>query len=110
VLAVNGVDVRGKSAFEVSSLLQGPNETFVTIKVVILILSCMEYCYIKFFSCVVLIMIVQICNVNVNVRSSTVTVGLFNLSKSKDNLLLDPPSFIVWRKLTMVLLLLGTCA
>lgn len=33
VLAVNGVDVRGKSAFEVSSLLQGPNETFVTIKV-----------------------------------------------------------------------------
>ncbi|KDP21204.1 hypothetical protein JCGZ_21675 [Jatropha curcas] len=33
VLAVNGEDVRGKSAFEVSSLLQGPNETFVTIKV-----------------------------------------------------------------------------
>ncbi|XP_031284463.1 carboxyl-terminal-processing peptidase 1, chloroplastic isoform X2 [Pistacia vera] len=33
VLAVNGVDVRGKSAFEVSSLLQGPNETFVTIEV-----------------------------------------------------------------------------
>ncbi|KAF5472461.1 hypothetical protein F2P56_009178 [Juglans regia] len=33
VLAVNEVDVRGKSAFEVSSLLQGPNETFVTIKV-----------------------------------------------------------------------------
>ncbi|KAB1221375.1 Carboxyl-terminal-processing protease [Morella rubra] len=33
VLAVNGVDVRGKSAFEVSSLLQGPNETFVTVKV-----------------------------------------------------------------------------
>ncbi|XP_059439026.1 carboxyl-terminal-processing peptidase 1, chloroplastic isoform X3 [Corylus avellana] len=33
VLAVNGVDVGGKSAFEVSSLLQGPNETFVTIKV-----------------------------------------------------------------------------
>ncbi|KAE7996268.1 hypothetical protein FH972_001002 [Carpinus fangiana] len=32
VLAVNGVDVGGKSAFEVSSLLQGPNETFVTIK------------------------------------------------------------------------------
>ncbi|KAL5839174.1 hypothetical protein ACOSQ3_011876 [Xanthoceras sorbifolium] len=33
VLAVNGVDVRGKSAFEVSSLLLGPNETFVTIEV-----------------------------------------------------------------------------
>ncbi|KAF3449861.1 hypothetical protein FNV43_RR05940 [Rhamnella rubrinervis] len=33
VIAVNGVDVTGKSAFEVSSLLQGPNETFVTIKV-----------------------------------------------------------------------------
>ncbi|KAK6268523.1 hypothetical protein QUC31_012683 [Theobroma cacao] len=33
VLAVNGENVRGKSAFEVSSLLQGPNETFVTIKV-----------------------------------------------------------------------------
>ncbi|KAL6992315.1 Carboxyl-terminal-processing peptidase 1, chloroplastic [Sarracenia purpurea var. burkii] len=33
VLEVNGVDLRGKSAFEVSSLLQGPNETVVTIKV-----------------------------------------------------------------------------
>ncbi|XP_052181460.1 carboxyl-terminal-processing peptidase 1, chloroplastic isoform X2 [Diospyros lotus] len=33
VLAVNGVDVRGKSAFEVSSLLQGPSETFVTVTV-----------------------------------------------------------------------------
>ncbi|KAJ4822037.1 Carboxyl-terminal-processing peptidase 1, chloroplastic [Turnera subulata] len=33
VLAVNGEDVRGKSAFEVSSLLQGPNETSVNIKV-----------------------------------------------------------------------------
>ncbi|XP_010243687.1 PREDICTED: carboxyl-terminal-processing peptidase 1, chloroplastic isoform X2 [Nelumbo nucifera] len=33
VLSVNGVDVRGKSAFEVSSMLQGPNETFVTIEV-----------------------------------------------------------------------------
>ncbi|XP_038894566.1 carboxyl-terminal-processing peptidase 1, chloroplastic isoform X2 [Benincasa hispida] len=33
VLAVNGVDARGKSAFEVSSLLQGPNETLVTVKV-----------------------------------------------------------------------------
>ncbi|KAJ9135918.1 hypothetical protein P3X46_033039 [Hevea brasiliensis] len=33
VLAVNGEDVSGKSAFEVSSLLQGPHETFVTIKV-----------------------------------------------------------------------------
>lgn len=32
VLAVNGEHVVGKSAFEVSSLLQGPNETFVTIK------------------------------------------------------------------------------
>ncbi|XP_042506603.1 carboxyl-terminal-processing peptidase 1, chloroplastic isoform X2 [Macadamia integrifolia] len=33
ILSVNGVDVRGKSAFEVSSILQGPNETFVTIEV-----------------------------------------------------------------------------
>ncbi|CAN1815761.1 Carboxyl-terminal-processing peptidase 1, chloroplastic [Linum perenne] len=33
ILAVNGEEVPGKSAFEVSSLLQGPNETFVTIKV-----------------------------------------------------------------------------
>ncbi|PRQ29355.1 putative processing peptidase [Rosa chinensis] len=33
ILAVNGVDVKGKSAFEVSSLIQGPNETYVTIKV-----------------------------------------------------------------------------
>ncbi|PPS00560.1 hypothetical protein GOBAR_AA20119 [Gossypium barbadense] len=33
VLAVNGEHVVGKSAFEVSSLLQGPNETFVTIKI-----------------------------------------------------------------------------
>ncbi|KAI8002047.1 hypothetical protein LOK49_LG09G02207 [Camellia lanceoleosa] len=33
VLAVNGVDIRGKSAFEVSSMLQGPNETFVVVKV-----------------------------------------------------------------------------
>ncbi|MCL7025648.1 hypothetical protein MKW94_004073 [Papaver nudicaule] len=33
VISVNGVDVRGKSAVEVSSLLQGPNETFVTIEV-----------------------------------------------------------------------------
>ncbi|XP_057463541.1 carboxyl-terminal-processing peptidase 1, chloroplastic isoform X4 [Actinidia eriantha] len=33
VLEVNGLDVRGKSSFEVSSLLQGPNETFVTVKV-----------------------------------------------------------------------------
>lgn len=30
---MNGVYVRGKSAFEVSSMLQGPNETSVTIKV-----------------------------------------------------------------------------
>ncbi|GAV79583.1 PDZ domain-containing protein/Peptidase_S41 domain-containing protein [Cephalotus follicularis] len=33
LLAVNGVDVKGKSAFEVSSLLQGPHETYVTIEV-----------------------------------------------------------------------------
>ncbi|XP_042390108.1 carboxyl-terminal-processing peptidase 1, chloroplastic-like isoform X1 [Zingiber officinale] len=33
LLSVNGVDVRGKSAFDVSSLLQGPQETFVVIKV-----------------------------------------------------------------------------
>jgi len=34
LLSVNGVDVKGKSAFEVSSLLQGPAETFVTIEVI----------------------------------------------------------------------------
>ncbi|KAL9263857.1 Carboxyl-terminal-processing peptidase 1, chloroplastic-like protein [Drosera capensis] len=33
VLSVNGEDVRGKSAFEVSSMLQGPNETPVTVEV-----------------------------------------------------------------------------
>ncbi|XP_024024337.1 carboxyl-terminal-processing peptidase 1, chloroplastic isoform X1 [Morus notabilis] len=33
VLSVNGMDVAGKSAFEVLSLLQGPNETSVTLKV-----------------------------------------------------------------------------
>ncbi|KGN65570.1 carboxyl-terminal-processing peptidase 1, chloroplastic isoform X1 [Cucumis sativus] len=33
IVAVNGVDAGGKSAFEVSSLLQGPNETLVTVKV-----------------------------------------------------------------------------
>ncbi|XP_009406283.1 carboxyl-terminal-processing peptidase 1, chloroplastic [Musa acuminata AAA Group] len=33
LLSVNGVDVRGMSAFDVSSLLQGPHETFVTIEV-----------------------------------------------------------------------------
>ncbi|XP_072995732.1 carboxyl-terminal-processing peptidase 1, chloroplastic isoform X1 [Typha latifolia] len=33
LLSVNGIDVRGKSAFDVSSLLQGPKETFVTIEV-----------------------------------------------------------------------------
>ncbi|KAK1276145.1 hypothetical protein QJS04_geneDACA000764 [Acorus gramineus] len=33
ILSVNEIDVKGKSAFEVSSLLQGPNETFVTIEV-----------------------------------------------------------------------------
>ncbi|KAK9706914.1 hypothetical protein RND81_07G160100 [Saponaria officinalis] len=33
ILSVNGVDVRGTSAFEVSSLLQGPSETFVIIEV-----------------------------------------------------------------------------
>ncbi|KAF6156137.1 hypothetical protein GIB67_024107 [Kingdonia uniflora] len=33
ILSVNGVDVIGKSAFEVLSFLQGPNETFVTFEV-----------------------------------------------------------------------------
>lgn len=33
VLSVNGVDVKGKSAFVVSSLLQGPSETLVTLEV-----------------------------------------------------------------------------
>ncbi len=33
VLAVNGEDVKGKSAFEVSSLLQGPSQSFVIVKV-----------------------------------------------------------------------------
>ncbi|KAK1382089.1 Carboxyl-terminal-processing peptidase 1, chloroplastic [Heracleum sosnowskyi] len=34
LLSVNGVDVRGKSAFEASSLIQGPSETLVNIMVV----------------------------------------------------------------------------
>lgn len=33
LLSVNDIDVKGKSAFDVSSMLQGPKETFVTIKV-----------------------------------------------------------------------------
>lgn len=33
ILAVNGINVRGKSAFEASSLIQGPGETFVNIKI-----------------------------------------------------------------------------
>ncbi|CAH2046209.1 unnamed protein product [Thlaspi arvense] len=33
ILAVNGVDVSGKSSFEVSSLLQGPSKTYVVLKV-----------------------------------------------------------------------------
>lgn len=33
LLSVNGVDMRGKSAFEASTLLQGPSETFVNIMV-----------------------------------------------------------------------------
>lgn len=33
VLSVNGVDVSGKSAFDVSTMLQGPKETFVNIEV-----------------------------------------------------------------------------
>ncbi|KAK2384419.1 Peptidase S41 family protein [Trifolium repens] len=33
ILAVNNIEVKGKSAFEVSSLLQGPNGTSVTIQV-----------------------------------------------------------------------------
>ncbi|XP_010926303.1 carboxyl-terminal-processing peptidase 1, chloroplastic isoform X2 [Elaeis guineensis] len=33
LLSVNGVNVRGRSAFDVSSMLQGPKETFVTIEV-----------------------------------------------------------------------------
>ncbi|GMH15491.1 hypothetical protein Nepgr_017332 [Nepenthes gracilis] len=33
IVSVNGEDVRGKSAFDVSSMLQGPNETFVAIEV-----------------------------------------------------------------------------
>ena len=36
ILSVNGMDVRGKSAFEASSLLQGPNETFVSLEVMIM--------------------------------------------------------------------------
>ncbi|KAL6500749.1 Carboxyl-terminal-processing peptidase 1, chloroplastic [Orobanche hederae] len=33
LLSINGVDVKGKSVFEASSMLQGPNETFVNIMV-----------------------------------------------------------------------------
>ncbi|KAL5219984.1 hypothetical protein ABZP36_024697 [Zizania latifolia] len=33
LLSVNGTDVMGKSAFDVSTMLQGPKDTFVTIKV-----------------------------------------------------------------------------
>ncbi|XP_020098592.1 carboxyl-terminal-processing peptidase 1, chloroplastic isoform X4 [Ananas comosus] len=33
LLSVNGINVQGKSAFDVSSMLQGPKETYVTIEV-----------------------------------------------------------------------------
>jgi len=33
LLSVSGVDVRGQSAFHASSMLQGPNEKLVTMKV-----------------------------------------------------------------------------
>ncbi|KAH6773566.1 Peptidase S41 family protein [Perilla frutescens var. frutescens] len=33
LLSINGVDVKGKSAFEASSMLQGPSETFVNVTV-----------------------------------------------------------------------------
>ncbi|KAL2475079.1 Carboxyl-terminal-processing peptidase 1 [Abeliophyllum distichum] len=33
LLSVNGVDLKGKSAFEASSLLQGPSETFVNVTI-----------------------------------------------------------------------------
>ncbi|KAG8077471.1 hypothetical protein GUJ93_ZPchr0007g4139 [Zizania palustris] len=33
LLSINGTDVMGKSAFDVSTMLQGPKDTFVTIKV-----------------------------------------------------------------------------
>ncbi|XP_020554175.1 carboxyl-terminal-processing peptidase 1, chloroplastic isoform X3 [Sesamum indicum] len=33
LLSINGVDVKGKSAFEASSMLQGPSETFVNVMV-----------------------------------------------------------------------------
>ena len=36
LLSVNGVDVKGKSAFEALSLIQGPSDTSVNIMVVIL--------------------------------------------------------------------------
>ncbi|KAG0456655.1 hypothetical protein HPP92_024443 [Vanilla planifolia] len=34
LLSVNGLSVKGKSAFEVFSMLQGPQETFVDIEVI----------------------------------------------------------------------------
>lgn len=39
LLSVNGMDVKGKSAFEASSLIQGPSGTFVNIMVVFMYLS-----------------------------------------------------------------------
>lgn len=105
--------MKGKSAFEVSSMMQGPNETFVTIKVVIpfvmllfvstinrlsfkltLIMSIgiFHFCWFFFFA-----MIVENKHCH-TFRSSMEIVGLFNLLKSKDNLLLEPLSLIGWNK------------
>ena len=40
ILSVNGVNIKGKSAFDVSSLLQGRKGTFVTLEVSKIIPSC----------------------------------------------------------------------
>lgn len=84
VISVNGVDVKGKSAFEVSSLLQGPNETFVTMEVVIQILH-LYYLYLKLFS----YFLSNLQNCNDDNRSNMAFVDPSNLLKSRDNLSLE---------------------
>lgn len=50
------MDIRGKSSFEVSSLLQGPKETFVTLEVIkIAVSSCLMFIIFSYLSIVILV-------------------------------------------------------
>lgn len=111
ILAVNNMEVKGKSAFEVSSLLQGPNGTSVTIQVLDSNSKLVWHLLQPLFT--VLFSLIFLFNFNISiitVRSSMATVDPLNQQKSSGNLLLVPQSFIGWNNWTMVLLLLGIYA